>query len=108
MTKWWNKPVGPAITTLAFIATLDLVVTVVGLEGGWFGEANPMLNAVLSRWGIAGLVVVKMGFIMCPVAILAWGRTKMDAAKVDTYVWWGAALYAAALVAGVGVQSGGL
>lgn len=106
--NWWNKPVGPAITTLACIATLDLLVTLVGLENGWFGEANPLLNYPLTRWGIGGFVVVKLGFIVCPVAVLAWARTKMDAAKVDTYVWWGAALYAAALVAGVGVQSGGL
>lgn len=102
--KWWNKPVGPAITTLAFIATLDLVVTVVGLEGGWFGEANPMLDAALSRWGIAGLVVVKMGFIVCPVAVLAWARTKIGADRVDAYVWVGVIAYLLALVAGVGFQ----
>ena len=76
-----NKPRIP-IAFIVVIGTLDLVFTLIALQGGWLVEQNPIADHVLSTWGGWGLVAFKTAsaFIACTtiwVAIkLGWPKKR--------------------------------
>jgi len=57
-------------TILLSICFLDLTGTALGIYFGYLDEANPMLNYFLIRWGLPGLILVKMFFVAVPLLIL--------------------------------------
>ncbi len=55
---------------LLSVCLLDLTGTALGIHFGYFEEANPMLNYFLERWGLFGLIISKMFFVLIPLLVL--------------------------------------
>lgn len=73
-----KAPMGRPITLLAFIGIADMLFTAVGLEAGWFGEANPILNHAWQAEGILGFMAVKSTFILATTFIFTACRVKKE------------------------------
>ncbi|AIE87320.1 DUF5658 family protein [Fimbriimonas ginsengisoli] len=78
-------------TVLLTIATFDLVTTLMWLNIGGM-EGNPLF-AYVAKFGSLALVAAKFVYVLIPIAILEYARTKRPmSAEIGT--WAAAALYA--------------
>jgi len=92
-----NAPASEWLVILAAIGVFDLAITTLGIILGEFGEINPMLNFVLTKYGLGGFILTKTFFVMWPVALLGalpwcWDEAKRKAVG-DTYTLCAIILY---------------
>ena len=86
-----RQPLRLSTAVLLTISTFDLVTTLIWLNMGGM-EGNPLF-AYVSRFGSLPLVAAKFLYILIPVSILEYARTKRPgSAEIGT--WLAAGLYA--------------
>lgn len=87
-----KKPVHLSTAVLLTIATFDLITTLMWLNIGGM-EGNPFFSWVANSFGAVGLVVAKMVYLVVPVSLLEFVRTKKPrSGEIGT--WIAAGLYA--------------
>jgi len=87
-----KKPVHLSTAVLLTIATFDLITTLLWLNMGGL-EGNPFFAWVATSFGSVGLVVAKMIYLVVPVSLLEFVRTKKPrSGEIGT--WLAAGLYA--------------
>lgn len=91
-----KKPVHLSTAVLLTIATFDLITTLLWLNMGGM-EGNPFFAWVAKTGGSVGLVIAKMVYLVVPVSLLEYVRTKKPrSGEIGT--WLAAILYAALYV----------
>lgn len=86
-----RQPIRLSTTVLLTIATFDLVTTLMWLNMGGL-EGNPFF-AYIARSGSLALVAAKLLYLMVPVTLLEYARTRRPtSAEIGT--WCAAGLYA--------------
>ena len=55
---------------LLIICLLDLTGTALGIHFFDLWEANPMLRYFFAKWGLSGLILSKLFFVVVPILIL--------------------------------------
>lgn len=68
------KRVHISTLSIATISLFDLVTTLILLNRG-FGEANPLFASLL-EYGHWVFVLTKLAFVIVPILMLEWARTK--------------------------------
>lgn len=80
-----NKEARLSTTILCTIATFDLLTTML-LVMRDFGEGNPLFRWLL-QYGFVPFALAKLAFVIGPILLLEWVRTKKpDVAEKGTWV----------------------
>ena len=102
-----NRVISRYLLILGLVGMTDMLCTSVGIALGQIGENNPMMDWVLSRFGLDWFIAFKTTFVLWPVWLLGakpWMGEADRARTGERYTVAAIVLYPVILAVGLLVQ----